>query len=172
MLAWLPEHLIYGRPKLIDIVIVSGLTVAQARDNHYHNPPGYLVLEPEDTTARTSNLQQTNTNGFKFQGTPKQFKEAKQIVDSWGAGGADYKPDRAYQKQLRQLIEKYKYRLDTNYAKMDRIVHEGIEAFKTKIYNKPFNGMTIGEWNKLLNSKKVDVITYKLDEYIHNANND
>lgn len=166
MLAWLPEHLIYGKLKIIDIVIVSGLTVAQARDNHYHNPPDYLVLEPEDTTARTANLQQTNTNGFKFQGNRKQFEEAKKIVASWGEGGAKYKPDREYQRQIRQLIEKYKYRLDTNYAKMDRIVHEGIEAFKTKIYNTPFNGMNIGEWNKLLTSKNYDKIRKALDEYI------
>lgn len=47
----------------------SGRSVAEARDNHYHNPPDYLVIEPEDTTSRTRNLQQTNTNGYKFQGT-------------------------------------------------------------------------------------------------------
>jgi len=60
MLAWLPEYLIYGKPKIIDVCVVSGQSVAKARDDHYHNPPDYLVLEPEDTTARTSNLQQTN----------------------------------------------------------------------------------------------------------------
>lgn len=84
MLAWLPEFLIFGKPKIIDIVVVSGKSVAKARDDHYHNPPDYLVLEPGDTTSRTSNLQQTNTNGYKFQGTPEQFKEAQAIVRSWG----------------------------------------------------------------------------------------
>src|ERR1017187_2752672 len=74
MLAWLPDQLIFGKPKIIDVCIVSGHSVAAARDNHYHNPPDYLVLEPEDTTARTRNLQQTNTNGYKWQGTDKQFE--------------------------------------------------------------------------------------------------
>lgn len=92
MLAWLPEFLIFGRPKIIDIVVVSGASVAKARDNHYHNPPDYLVLEPGDTTARTSNLQQTNTNGYKFQGTAKQFNKAGSIVKKWGKNGKVYLP--------------------------------------------------------------------------------
>lgn len=158
MLAWLPEYLIYGKPKIIDVIVVSGLSVAKARDYHYHKPPDYLVLEPEDTTARTQNLQQTNTNGYKFQGTPEQFKEAKETVNSWGEGGHLYKPTPEYQKFLRSLIRKYRYRLDTNFAKMDRIVHGGIEDFKTCVYNTKFQGVTIGEWNKILSSNNDDLI--------------
>lgn len=120
MLAWLPEFLIFGKPKIIDIVVVSGATVAKARDDHYHNPPDYLVLEPRDTTARTSNLRQTNTNGYKFQGTPKQFKEAQAMVKKWSAKRAVYLPTVAYQERLRELIARFPYRLDTNFAKMDR----------------------------------------------------
>ena len=62
--------------------------MAKARDDHYHNPPDYLVLEPEDTKARTRNLQQTNTNGYKFQGTAAQFQEAQKIVQAWEPQGA------------------------------------------------------------------------------------
>jgi hypothetical protein len=66
MLAWLPEKIIYGKPRILDVCVVSGLSVALARDTHYHNPPDYLVIEPEDTTKRTANLQQTNTSGYKI----------------------------------------------------------------------------------------------------------
>ena len=125
MIAWLPEHLIYGKPYILDVMITSGASVAKARDDHYHNPPDYLVIEPEDTSERTRNLQQTNTNGSKFQGSTKQFKEAQQIVASWGTGGNEYKPTPDYQTKLRELMGRYTYRLDTNYAKMDRIVHTG-----------------------------------------------
>lgn len=76
MLAWLPQHLIYGKPYILDVVVVDGLTVARSRDDHYHNPPDYLVLEPEDTKSRTRNLQQTNTNGYKFQGSRAEFQSA------------------------------------------------------------------------------------------------
>ncbi len=150
MLAWLPEFLIFGKPKIIDIVVVSGGSVAKARDDHYHNPPDYLVLEPEDTAARTSNLQQTNTNGYKFQGTAAQFVEAQSVVASWGRGGAAYLPTPAYQTRLRELIARFPYRLDTNFAKMDRIVHSEIESFKNRVHSTQFHDMSIGQWNRLL----------------------
>lgn len=164
MLAWLPEFLIFGKPKIIDIVVVSGATVAKARDDHYHNPPDYLVLEPGDTAARTSNLQQTNTNGYKFQGTPKQFKEAQAMVKKWGAKGLVYLPTVAYQERLRELIARFPYRLDTNFAKMDRIVHPEIEAFKDRVYKREFHGRSIGAWNRLLSKGDDDMIRRDLAE--------
>ena len=157
MPAWLPEHLIYGRPYLLDVVVVSGLSVAKARDEHYHNPPAYLVVEPEDTTARTANLQQTNTSGYVWQGEPKQFEEAAKIVEGWGKDGNQYNPTREYQKHVRDLMNRYSYRLDTNYAKMDRVEHDGIEAFKTKVCNTVVNGMTVKEWSRLFASIKPSV---------------
>ena len=150
MLAWLPDYLIFGKPKVIGIVVVSARSVAKARDDHYHNPPDYLVLEPEDTTARTQNLQQTNTNGYKFQGTSAQFAKAEKLVRSWGSKGKLYLPTPEYQAKLRKLFTTVPYRLDTNFAKMDRIVHPEIEAFKNRIYDTDFHGMTIGQWNRLL----------------------
>jgi len=162
MLAWLPEFLIYGKPKIIGLVVVSGRSVAEARDNHYHNPPDYLVIEPEDTTDRTINLQQTNTNGYKFQGTRDQFADAERIVESWGPEGKRYLPTPEYQARLRELIARFPYRLDTNFAKMDRIVHHEIEAFKSSIYNTIFHGKTIREWNRLLSKGTEDEIKQEL----------
>lgn len=140
--------------------------MAWARDNHYHNPPDYLVLEPEDTTDRTANLQQTNTNGYKFQGTPEEFEEAQKVVAAWGPDGTKYKPTREYQHSLRELMEKFKYRLDTNFAKMDRIVHEEIEDFKSRVYNQKLSGMTIGQWNRLLSSKNEAAIKKAFQDHI------
>ena len=166
MLAWLPEKIIYGKPRILDVCVVSGLSVAVARDTHYHNPPDYLVIEPEDTTQRTANLQQTNTNGYKFQGSVKEFLEAQIIVESWGIEGKIYKPTRDYQQLLRKLLIRYKYRLDTNFAKMDRIVHPGIEEFKQRVYGIKVSGMTVGQWNKLLSSRKEDRIKKSLQNYL------
>lgn len=154
MLAWLPEFLIFGKPKIIDIVVVSGASVAKARDDHYHNAPDYLVLEPGDTAARTSNLRQTNTSGYKFQGTAAQFKEAQAVVAKWGADGTKYMASAAYQKMLLELTNNFPYRLDTNFAKMDRVVHKEIEEFKKRVYNTKFHGRTIGAWNKFLRKNK------------------
>lgn len=164
MLAWLPEKIIYGKPYILDVCVVSGLSVALARDNHYHNPPDYLVLETEDTTQRTANLQQTNTSGYKFQGSAVEFLEAQTIVVSWGVEATIYKPTREYQHLLRELLVRCKYRLDTNFAKMDRIGHPGIEAFKKRIHNIEVSGMTVGEWNRLLSSRNDNRIRKSLQD--------
>lgn len=166
ILAWLPENIIYGKPRIIDVCVVSGLSVAAARDNHYHNPPDYLVLEPEDTTQRTANLQQTNTNGYKFQGSAEELLAAQKIVELWGSEGRIYKPTREYQLLLRELLIRYKYRLDTNFAKMDRIVHPGIEQFKQRVFNIEMCGMKIGQWNRLLSSRKEERIKQALQSYL------
>lgn len=166
LLAWLPESVIYGKPKILDVCVISGHSVAKARDDHYHNPPDYLVLEPEDTTQRTTNLQQTNTNGYKFQGTDEEFLEAEEIVNSWGDDGRNYRPTQEYQELLRELTSRFKYRLDTNFAKMDRIVHPGIESFKKRVYDTEFSGMEIGQWKKLLASRRNDLIESALRKHL------
>lgn len=153
LIAWLPRHLIYGEPYILDICVVSGASVAAARDTHYHNPPDYLVIEPQDTTARTVNLQQTNTNGFKFQGTPAQFNEAKRIVAGWGADGRTHSPTLEYQARLQEeLMGRYTYRSDTNFAKIDRIAHPKIEAFKRKVLGMTLHGFTILKWAAIFRS--------------------
>lgn len=168
MLAWLPHHLIYGRPYILDVVVVDGASVAKSRDDHYHNPPDYIVLEPEDTTARTRNLQQTNTNGFKLQtisATDRAAAEA--LVASWGPDQKAYRPSPDYQAQLRQLIAKYPYRLDTNYAKMDRIVHADLEVFKRRVLNTNVHGLSVKEWDRRFRSSSddqfEDLLASKLD---------
>ena len=150
MLAWVPEFIIFGKPRILDVWIDTARSVAEARDKHYHNPPDYLVFEPEDTSARTSNLQQTNTNGYKFQGTPAQFKEAEGIVASWGPKGKAFSHAPAYQAKLAALLGKFKYRLDTNFAKMDRIEHTALEEFKVRVLGSTFYGRTMVEWAKIL----------------------
>jgi hypothetical protein len=166
MLAWLPEFIIYGKPKIIDILVTSGASVAAARDAHYHNPPNYVVLEPEDTTSRTQNLQQTNTNGYKFQNEKGSIEEATEFVNAWGENGRTYCTSLDYQEQLRTLLRKFDYRLDTNFAKMDRIRHEGIEEFKNRVHNTMYKGMTVGEWNKLLSRGSNEAIAAALETYI------
>ncbi len=166
LLAWLPDKLIFGKPRIIDVCIVSALSIALARDDHYHNPPDYLVLEPEDTSSRTRNLQQTNTNGYKWQGTADKFLEAVDLVESWGLSGQKYDPTPEYQHQIRELFSKYKYRLDTNFAKMDRIAHADIETFKNRVLQTVFHGMTIADWSRLLNKGADDLIRKQLEQQL------
>lgn len=163
-LAWLPDMLIFGKPRVIDVCIVSGRSVAEARDAHYHDPPDYLVLEPEDTRARTRNLQQTNTNGFKFQGTQAQLAQARRLVEGWGPEARRYQPTQEYQRLLRQLFGRFPYRLDTNFAKMDRIVHGGIEDFKQRVLAREVHGLSVSEWSRLLYRGSDEEIRQALEE--------
>lgn len=161
LIAWLPEHVIWGKPQIIDVLVVSGKSVANARDTHYHRPPDYIVFEPEDTSARTSNLQQTNTNGYKLQQdkcSGAQLKAAAKLVESWGEEGQTYSPLPEYQQKLRELQGTAVYRLDTNYAKIDRIEHAEIERFKNKVLATEFNGKTIKQWSSILSSSNDAVL--------------
>jgi hypothetical protein len=166
VLAWLPEKLIYGRPTLIDCCVVSARTVAQARDNHYHDPPQYLVVEPEDTSGRTRNLQQTNTNGYRWQGTADQLRKAVQLVQNMGLMRGRYSPDRMYQDKVRQLMSQYPYRLDTNYAKIDRIEHEEIEAFKYRVLSREYMGMSLADWADIFGSEDESKIQRALADHL------
>jgi hypothetical protein len=145
-----PSDIIFGKPEILDVWVDSALSVAIARDTHYHNPPDYLVFEPEDTSARTRNLQQTNTNGYKFQGTPGQFAEAEKIVKSWGPDGKTFSHAMEYQGQLKSLLGRFPYRLDTNFAKMDRIEHKTLEAFKSRVLAMEVKGYSIRQWDAIL----------------------
>lgn len=147
LIAWLPEYLLFGKPKILDVWCDTAQGLAEARDRHYHNPPGYLVFEPRDTSARTINLQQTNTNGYKFQGTLEQLTQAQFDVAAWGDKGKTYSHSVAYQTKIAELFAKYPYRLDTNFAKIDRIRHSGLEEFKAKVLTTDVLGHKIIEWS-------------------------
>lgn len=163
LIAWLPEHVIWGKPQIIDVLVVSGKSVAEARDLHYHRPPDYLIFEPEDTSERTINLQQTNTNGYKLQQDKCSLENAISFVETWGPEGKIYSPSPEYQQRLRTLYAEYVYRLDTNYAKIDRIEHKAIEDFKTQVLNRDFNGKSIKEWSAILSSKDDAVLERALE---------
>ena len=166
LIAWLPEYLIYGSPKIIDVCSISGKSIAKARDTHYYNPPDYLVLEPEDTSRRTSNLQQTNTNGYKFQGDLQELNYAKEFMNSIDNFSNVYEPTPDYQVKIRNLFEKFKYRLDTNYAKIDRIEHTEIELFKTKVLESKINNLPVNTWAKALNSNNEIELKKHFENYL------
>ncbi len=158
VISWLPENILFGQPKIIGVWTDNSLSVAKSRDDHYHKPPSYVVLEPEDTSTRTKNLQQTNCLGYKFQGNDKQFAQATKDIKIILKNKTKYSTKSEYQKQLRQLTSNYDYRLDTNFAKIDRIEHKSLEDFKQKILKKKIHGKTIQTWSKKLSDGDIDTI--------------
>jgi hypothetical protein len=163
MVCWMLEHVLSGKPKIVDIWVGDALDVAKIRDTHYHNPPYYVVIEPEDTRKRTRNLQQTNCHGQVFQGTDKQLAEALQLVNSWGDEAKKYSPDRNYQMRLRQLTGGFPYRLDTNFAKIDRIGLPSLENFKANLLGSMYAGSTIQSWIRAISSSDPVVLQHLVD---------
>ena len=166
LIAWIPEKIIWGKPKILDILVISGESVARARDLHYHNPPYYIVIEPEDTSNRTSNLQQTNTNGYKLQEDKCNVEDAIKFVKEWNLPNRYYNSEQQYQSKLRELYGKFIYRLDTNYAKIDRIEHEEIEKFKTKVQSIQVYGKAIQQWSTIFNSKNETLLEKALADIL------
>ena len=154
VIAWVPDKILFGRPKIISIEIIPALSIAEYRDSHYQNPPDYIVLEPEDTSNRTRNLQQSNTNGYKFQGTRHQAEEASSLYERLIDRKEFNSFDPSYQSILKSIQGKYSYRLDTNFAKIDRIQHPDLENFKRKILKTSIAGYDISFWGKLLRNEK------------------
>jgi hypothetical protein len=62
------------------------------------------------------------------------------------------------------LIAKFPYRLDTNFAKMDRIGHPGIETFKERVLGTLIHGLTIGRWSALLSRGSDEEVRRALEE--------
>jgi len=156
VIAWLPEFVLYGVPKIVGIFVTDALSLAKARDDKYHKPPHYLVSEPEDTKKRTRNLQQRNCNGHAFQGNAEGLKKAEEIVAGWGKDFKTYSADAVFQQRINSLLSGFKYRLDTNFAKIDRIEHPGLEAFKTETMAKQYDGKTVQEWADLIAAAEHD----------------
>ena len=99
---------------------------------------------------------------------PKAFivKKAKAEVASWGKDALNYSVSVEYQEKLRTLYGRFVYRLDTNYAKIDRIEHTDIENFKQKVLNKEIKGYTIKQWGDILGSENHPLLDEALSKII------
>lgn len=147
LVAWIMSDIVFGTPTILDYELFDAEDVARVRDAHYHKPLNYLVVEPEDTTDRTANLRQANVMGFKLQTTDARRVNAMSVLvgDRWEHPHTDW--SRSLVRVLRQNLE---YREETNFAKLDRINHPGIEAFKARVLAMEYEGRTVAEWTTVL----------------------
>ena len=150
IVAWMMSEVIFGSPEILGVLIVPASQLALARDRHYHQPPRYIILEPGDTAHRTRNLQQSTVNGYRWQSTDTaDLSEALRRVDS--AKRAPEDPHGIEEQELaRELQSKYSYRLDTNFAKIDRIDDPDVERFKTEMLERVAHGRKLRLWTELI----------------------
>lgn len=151
IIAWCMSHLIFGKPKILGVLTVSGSELAASRDSHYHKPPSYLIVEPQDTTTRTANLQQSNVNGYKLQVDdcdPSTLAALRSEFETTPFTGDPHSAEA--QGRALSLMNQLVYRLDTNFAKIDRVGNADVEEFKTKILSDKYLGKTINQWKRIL----------------------
>ncbi|MDP9800082.1 hypothetical protein J2S49_000158 [Arcanobacterium wilhelmae] len=144
IVAWCLSNMVFGQPKVLGTLVVSGEELAQSRDSHYHNPPYYLTIEPNDTTARTANLQQSNVNGYRLQEDRSDPISVKRARERSYIAADPHTPEK--QEEAQQLMAELGYRLDTNFAKIDRVENQDVEDFKTEILDQEYLGRTFRKW--------------------------
>src|SRR5699024_7016943 len=147
IVAWCMSHMIFGKPHILGVLTVSGEEVASSRDLHYHQPPTYLTIEPNDTSERTANLQQSNVNGYRLQ---EERSDPELLVTARAKQYTAAEPHTPEaQAEADELMATLQYRLDNNYAKMKRIKNSEIEAFKKKINSSKYISKSITEWKRI-----------------------
>lgn len=170
VVAWCMSNLIFGKPKILGVLTVSGQELAASRDNHYHQPPEYLTIEPQNTTGRTANLQQSNVNGYKLQESDSDAALLASIRADFESRLISPDPhSAASQSEALELMNKLVYRLDTNFAKIDRVGNKDVEEFKREVMASKYLGKSFSQWRALfkdLNDAKNDLARTRAEKVI------
>jgi hypothetical protein len=83
----------------------------------------------------------------------RRLSSGEKTTSEWTVTiGAKIECIELHQARLRTLTKRFRYRLDTNFAKMDRIVHPGIEAFKKRVLDSKVHDVSVSAWASLLGS--------------------
>jgi hypothetical protein len=147
LVAWTMSRILFGEPVVVDFELFDAGDLAKVRDEHYHRPIRYLVVEPGDTADRAANLQQANVSGLLLQTQDERLLRRAELVAQ-----GDWEPP--YTERSRAITETLlgmlSYRSETNFAKLDRIDHEGVERFKAKVLAISHLGRTLAEWTAVL----------------------
>lgn len=145
LVSWAMSQVVAGQPLILGTCMVDAMSLAKARDAHYHNPPHYLVEQPTDTSGRGAQLQQMNVGGYVLQGgDPGALQEAETLVEAFGTTPIPH--DRMTAQLVKDLRGKLPYRLDTNFAKIDRVGEPTVEGFKAATLVTWHAGHTIAQW--------------------------
>ena len=164
MLAWLPDRLIFGKPK--SLTFASSRVDPSRRREIITITTRPITLFLNQKTQRRGRETSSRRTRTAISGRARQNSSRK--PENWLGHGAlkaeKYKPTPKHQVLLRQLLSKFPYRLDTNFAKMDRIVHPGIEDFKERVRGTVIHGMSVAQWSRLLSRRSDEAIRHALAE--------
>ena len=152
LVAWLPTNLLYGDPQVIGTWVGDGLEMAKSRDNHWHDPPASLILEPDFSPTREAHKQHTNVDRYLWNDDESKLEEAKEMAEEKGLIDGPYSHDREYQRKVRELHNSFIYKKGANnFRKLNRLHHEPLNRFPDRIRkNTTIEGKQLDEWNRHL----------------------
>lgn len=146
IISWMMTKVLFGAPTILDVLSVDAYSVARLRDFNYHNPPENLIIEPEDIQNDGDSLQRNHVNGYRI-----MEREPEALEAAWAAARShpDFQAppgsERA-QDFSRMLLEKYEYKLDGKFAKIDWAKHPEVEAFKSNVLRMEPYGCPLKDW--------------------------
>lgn len=154
LVAWLPEHLLYGEPKVIGTWVGDGLEMAKSRDNYWHEPPNSLILEPDFSPDREAHKQHTNVDRYLWDDADSKLSEARDMAKDLDLLGTAYSYKDDYQQRVRRLYSAFSYKKGTNFRKLNRLHHDPLDNFPENIRkNTIIEGKTVSEWNTHLKNE-------------------
>lgn len=157
LVAWLPEHLLYGKPQVIGTWVGDGLEMAKSRDEYWHDPPRSLILEPDFSPDREAHKQHTNVDRYLWDDSDAKLDEAREMARDLDLLGTAYSYEDDYQRRVRQLYSTFTYKKGTNFRKLNRLHHDPLDTFPERIrQNTMIEGKTLAEWNTLLKKGNAD----------------
>ena len=157
LICWVMDKVIHGQPVILDVQFVDALSVAEVRDAHYNRPPRYLVSPPDDNEGRIASMLLRNVEGHVLQpsNSPEALDRVRVIQEALLDKADLAMPHHEVTAELtRHLRANLTYRLDTNFAKIDRIDHPGIEEAKSRNLARTHLGRTFAEWQQVLRDLK------------------
>ena len=151
LVAWLPDHLLYGDPQVIGTWVGDGLEMAKSRDDYWHDPPKSLILEPDFSPDREAHKQHTNVDRYLWDDDDSNLEAAEQMAKDLGLYATPYSYDDDYQENVRKVYNSFNYKKGTNFRKLDRLHHDPLDNFPDRIREDTIiEGKSLDEWNKHL----------------------
>jgi len=128
--------IISEKPFIKDVLIIESRELAESRDKSYYNPPKRILVQPNNTKQGNNN-KQTEVKYYTWQKSQSEEKEkeAESLTEKWKNENKDKKTPWEQNSLNEKLKQKYNYRSDNNFGKLQRINHPKLKEFLKNIKN-------------------------------------
>ena len=154
LVAWVPENLLYGKPKVVGTWLGDGSDMAESRDDYWFNAPKSIILEPDFSPERDPSEQHTNVDRFLWDDDNSKLDEARELARELGISNSNYSYDEEFQRRVRRLYSEYNYNHGTNFRKLARLHYDPLDNFPDNLRESTYiEGKSLQEWDRHLSNE-------------------